>query len=162
MKVHTPQPEEPKPAQRKRRIVYLLIPLAVVIALLFSVFNPFYLFGNVEYFPVKTEPANASMLLSVQGELIIQNGYIRIVPFAFGVVPYPIKTYLLLWPNGYSWQKSGPRVEILDGNGQVVARIGDIVNLAGGEWPESTVNTAFYPHLPEDNLGPFWVVGSII
>jgi len=147
---------------RKRYISWVAISIAAVLILTSFTFNPFNVFEKVEYFPVRNKPVNATMLISVQGKVVLQDGCIRIAPFVLGIVPAPVKSYLPLWPYGYSWRKSGLRIEILDTDGRVVARVGDVITIVGGEWQEKSVNTTFSPHLPKNGLGPFWHVGAVV
>lgn len=72
--------------------------------------------------------------------------------------------YLPLWPPDYGTRVADGEVEIVDGSGQVVARIGEEVRLSGGKIPVDWDSEAFrrlYHELPGDCDGPYWIVGGV-
>ena len=152
---------ETEPKTKKQYIGYIIIAVAATLGLLSFFVNPLLVLAKIDYFPTANDPTNISMLLSTQGQLVIQGGTIRLAPFALGVVPFPVKSYLVIWPYGYSYRKSGVRIEILDEKGNVTARVGDFVTLDGGELPDNAAGTNFSPQLPNDKLRPVWLMGQI-
>jgi hypothetical protein len=69
--------------------------------------------------------------------------------------------YLPLWPAGFKAQITDDVAEIVDAEGQIVARVGDKVQLEGGaiarDW-ESAAYRRLFQELPGDCLGPYWIV----
>jgi hypothetical protein len=71
--------------------------------------------------------------------------------------------YLLLWPPGYGARVENGEVEIVDGSGRVVARVGEEVRLGGGAIPvdlDSEKYRQLRYELPGDCLGPYWIVAN--
>ncbi len=71
--------------------------------------------------------------------------------------------YLPLWPPGYEVRVENDQIEILDGSGQAVARVGQAVRLGGGKIPvdwEVEEYRRLYYELPGDCHGPYWIVGD--
>jgi hypothetical protein len=106
------------------------------------------------YFPVQKEPADVIMLLLVRGELILDNGYLRVS----GKSGY--KGDLIIWPYGYSWKIEGKEIWIIDDKGQAVARVGDWVKMGGGEIPKYWAEEKIGSPLPEDAEGPYILAGG--
>jgi hypothetical protein len=71
--------------------------------------------------------------------------------------------YLPFWPPDYSARFTGDRVEVLDGSGQVVARVGEQVRLEGGDIPvvwDLEAYRSLLDELPRDCHGPYWIVSD--
>jgi len=72
--------------------------------------------------------------------------------------------YLLLWPPDYGAHVENGEVEIVDGSGQVVARVGEEVVLGGGgiprDWDSEKYRQLYY-ELPGDCHGPYWIVEKV-
>jgi len=71
--------------------------------------------------------------------------------------------YLPLWPPGYGATEEDGVIAIVDGSGQVVARVGDEVVLGGGPIPHSWDSEEYrrlYHELPGDCYPPYWIVGE--
>jgi hypothetical protein len=72
-----------------------------------------------------------------------------------------ITNALPLWPPAYALLFREGMVEILDGDGQVVAREGQQVTLHGGYIPHSWESEQYrrlYDDIPGDCTGPYWIV----
>jgi hypothetical protein len=69
--------------------------------------------------------------------------------------------WLIVWPAGYQLRDT----TILGSDGQVVARVGDVVDLGGGEYPASEYQTLRPQLVVEPSptcLGPsFWVTNEV-
>jgi hypothetical protein len=153
--INTHQAIEPKEAPRKRRIRHLLIPLAIVVALVFLVFNPFYIFAEVAYFPVQNEASIPLPDSKATGELMVKNGYLRLLP--------PLgSSVIVIWPYGYTWRRYALGIEVLDHNDRVVARTGQIITLRGGSIPAEALSNICSSPVPDNIAGPFWMAGNII
>jgi hypothetical protein len=77
--------------------------------------------------------------------------------------------YLLIWPHGYSVRTEGEEVQIINDNGQVVACVGDKINVSGGEFAapeeearESIEKNIIRQKLPDCCSGPYWIVGETV
>ncbi len=71
--------------------------------------------------------------------------------------------HLPLWPPDYSARFTGDKVEVLDGSGQVVARVGEQVRLDGGDIPvvwDLEAYQSLLDELPRDCHGPYWIVSD--
>ena len=69
--------------------------------------------------------------------------------------------YLLLWPPDYGARVENGEVEIVDGSGQGVVRVGEEVRIGGGailmDWDSEKYRQLHY-ELPGDCHGPYWIV----
>jgi hypothetical protein len=73
------------------------------------------------------------------------------------------RRYTPLWPAGYGARVEHGELEIVDGEGQLVARVGDEVRLPGGEIPgdwDSPRYRRLHDELPCVCNGPYWVVAD--
>ena len=69
--------------------------------------------------------------------------------------------YTPLWPADYGARIGDGEVEIVDGSGQVVARVGREVHLRGGSIPLDWGSARYrrlHDELPCDCNGPYWIV----
>jgi len=66
---------------------------------------------------------------------------------------------LLIWPSDYGYRESRGTVEVLDERGQVVARVGDHIEVGGGE-TKSLAHAAAEGVVRKVCPGPYWVVGE--
>ena len=84
------------------------------------------------------------------GEMVRDGCYLR------------IDNELIIWRPGYFVNNNEGTIEILDRNGEVVAREGEDVYMSGGEiQPLEWVNTLIKEPLPQDCEGPFWLQGEV-
>jgi hypothetical protein len=84
------------------------------------------------YFPVTKEAFVDYPNALTYGTLIFDGKYLLIK----GISPTSGADYLPVWPYGYSINVKGNEIQVLDGNGQVVACTGDSIKVGGGETPE--------------------------
>ena len=78
-----------------------------------------------------------------------------------------VDNYLIIWPHGFSLRTEGEGIQVIDSNGQVVARVGDKITLGGGEFPgekarEQIEEFIIEQPLPDDYQGPYWIVGETV
>ena len=78
---------------------------------------------TVAYFPVRQDPG-ISLLSVLYGKIELNDGILRLKE-STGT------SYALIWPRGYSYQVSGGKVEVIDENGGIVAKIGQCKFLSG-------------------------------
>jgi len=62
----------------------------------------------------------------LDGKLVLTNGCLRIE------ANYGEESYAAIWPFEFSFESRSGDVDILDGKGQVVAQVGDYVQVSGG------------------------------
>jgi len=112
------------------------------------------------YFPVQKAGMNTmeALLEGVRLELD-DNGCLR--------VKYFDDNYLLIWPHGFSMRIKGEEIQVIDDSGQVVACVGDKINVGGGEFPgekarEYIEESIVEQPLPDDCPGPYWIVGETV
>lgn len=108
----------------------------------------------VTSFPQQINAPNSFMEALVEGKLVLINGCLRIND-TYG------NSYLLIWRPGFSTHMDQGIVQIIDSMGEVVASVGDFVAIGGGENPTPTYLGLAEP-LPNDCLGPYWLVGESI
>ena len=90
-----------------------------------------------------------------EGKLVLDNGYLRLKGF-FG------KGDLLIWSYGFSLCTEGKKIQIIDSDGQVVARVGDRIKVGGGQVPAEIVEKYIGQPLPDDCKGPYWIISRVI
>lgn len=94
------------------------------------------------------------------GKLVVTDGVLRLEAYD------GITSYLPIWPKGFKLclTKDG-RIRLLNNAGQVVAYVGDEVEMGGGEgqdneyFREWLAKIAKQP-VPASAIGPFWFVGA--
>jgi len=83
------------------------------------------------------------------GELVLEDGYLR------------VNGTLIIWQPDYFVHNNEGTIEILDRNGEVVARVGEEVYMGGGEIkPIGLINSLIKEPLPQGCEGPFWLQGE--
>ena len=103
--------------------------------------------------PVKGERVVDEALLI--GELILVDGCLR-------VTSQGGTSYLLVWPPDVTLRTENNRIEILNQAGHVVARVGDVIQVGGGEIGATPASDERVPqHLPPACPGPYWLVGDL-
>ena len=86
------------------------------------------------------------------GELAVSEGCLR-MGSADG--------YLLVWPPGFRLSTENDQIQVLNGAGQVVARVGEEVYMGGGEKRYlEQLDEYVRRQLPPDCPGPYWIVGE--
>lgn len=108
----------------------------------------------VAHFPQQANTPNAYLAALIGGELVLANGCLR-VGTADG------NSSLLVWDPSFSIREDQGVVQIINGAGEVVASVGDLVIIGGGFVPKPTYMELTEP-LPEDCPGPYWLVGDSI
>lgn len=71
-------------------------------------------------------------------------------------------TTLPIWPYDHRLRVEGNTIEVLNGNGEVVARVGEPVEMGGGEVPVDVdwINSHLHYPIPAACQGPYWIVGG--
>lgn len=107
------------------------------------------------YFLRQRETDGPQMQALMEGKLALTKGCLRIES------GYGEQSHVAIWPFEFGFRESGGSVHILNGEGQVVAQIGDRIRGGGGEIPRLSEE-----ELEENFIGTFqcsgryWVVNS--
>lgn len=111
--------------------------------------------GEVHF--LRQRPSDApNMLAPYEGELVLSEACLRIQNDDGGT------GYTAIWPYEFSLNTQGDSVQILNGDKEVVAQVGDQISVSGGEIPQLS------PDEFEDNFigsatqcaSPYWIVNS--
>jgi len=99
------------------------------------------------------EGLRAEMAALMIGELLEEHGCLR--------VGEADQSQLVIWPYDHTVTAAEDgRLQVSDGSGSVVARVGDIVRLGGGQVP--TAEDATPIEIPDRCGGPYWIASSEI
>jgi hypothetical protein len=114
--------------------------------------------GRTLFLP-KQPFTESTMGALIDGLLIEVNGCLRVNDDNY------IEGFLIVWPYDTDIEIAGENVDLLNSNGQVVARVGEALRIAGVAM-ESPPSMARYddliPGLPIDGCpGPYWVAGEL-
>ncbi len=88
------------------------------------------------------------------GELVLDNGCLRVNSI------YGDSSILLVWPPEFTLGAENDVLQILDGTGQVVVRVGEEVYMGGGEGSSRAMAECVRQQLPAACTGPYWIVGD--
>jgi hypothetical protein len=108
------------------------------------------------YFPVQKEFAEATADGLLNGNLVFINGYLLVEVYESKVQAREI----IIWPYGYSVSTDGNRIQVLDEKGQPRFRVGDNVQIGGGEVPSDFAEEKIGKPLPVGIKGPFWLASG--
>lgn len=114
--------------------------------------------GRTIYLP-RQAPTDVSMAALNEGRLVEENGCLRVESQGY------VETFLVIWPFDSELRVTGEDIEVLNGDGQIIARVGEIARMGGGAVESSTaigrVRGAF-PGLPDYACrGPVWIAGDL-
>jgi hypothetical protein len=115
--------------------------------------------GHTIFFPrqEKTEGERAVMEALVRSTLVLVDNCIRLQNQSDEVVI----DYLLIWPPDFNISNENGAVNILDENNNIVASIGDKVEMGGGEIHLlSLLDEFIQEQVPPQCPGPYWMVGD--
>jgi len=111
------------------------------------------------HFPQIINTPNAYMEALIKGELVLENGCLR-VNGVDGAVNGA--TILLIWDPRFSTSTKQGAVQVIDNKtGKALASVGDYVAVGGGFDDNPTWMGLANP-LPEDCPGPYYIVGEYI
>jgi hypothetical protein len=109
----------------------------------------------VLFFPVQQEGL-AQMLILAKGKLVVENGCLRLKP----IIGH---SRLLIWPYGYSLHTEGKIIEVVNGDGKTVARVGDTIKVGGGPAVSAEIVEIYTGKQPPDECpGLYWLVSEVI
>lgn len=149
------------------QLAFVILSLTMVAC---SIESPTSTSGNPTFMPLpgsvffpKQELVNGEwirMTGEVTGELVEVNGCLRLN------ASYDDTSYLIVWPPSYALNASDDLIQIRDEAGQVVAHVGDVVHMGGGEKMSlegiAGVNEQLLQEIPSECSGPYWMSGGII
>ncbi len=105
------------------------------------------------FFPRQKDPHPDSMAALLVGKLVVADSCIR-VNTSTG------RSFLPIWPLTYSLRTHGSAIEVVDGNGQFVGRIGEEVRLGGGIMT-GDITRYLLEALPQYCRDPYWIVATV-
>jgi hypothetical protein len=111
--------------------------------------------GQAVHFLRQKDTDGPQMLALMEGRLALTEGCLRIQS------SYGEESYAAIWPFEFSFSKNGGNVHILNGEGQVVAQVGDQIRVSGGEIPglsEEEFEENFIGTF--ECSGRYWIVNS--
>ena len=118
------------------------------------------------YFPHGSEPASMSPQALGGGTLFVKDGCIRMGTRG--------DSWVVVWPYGYSLQRRGGEVLILNSEGETKARVGDRVRISGGETSKDEIGPnpeaarrnfeerRRQSGVPDQCRGPLWGAGPVV
>ncbi|UCH42567.1 MAG: DUF3221 domain-containing protein [Dehalococcoidales bacterium] len=111
------------------------------------------------YFPIQKSANGEQEVMEALlfGELIVTERCLRVKE------PEGNTSYLIIWPNGYTYSVEGDEIQIRNSQGNTVFRVGDQVRLSGGEIPvlsAQLIADYIYNGLSNECPGPYWLVGE--
>ncbi len=102
---------------------------------------------------LKTRSAAFMTALAI-GKLVVKDGCLRIGEGD--------SSYLVLWQPDYFVNNNNGVIEVLDRNGQVVARVGEEIQMGGGEVSlTAELERQLRKPLPNECPGPYWLMGQL-
>lgn len=93
---------------------------------------------------------------AMEGEMVLVSGYLRVE------YTRTDNSYLLLWPEGYSWHSEDRQVLIDNIDGLTVAGVGDIIAVSGSETTASVAAEYMGETLDAATQGPYWLVEEVV
>jgi hypothetical protein len=88
------------------------------------------------------------------GDLVLSEGCLRIESL------YGNQSYIPVWPPEFTVDLENDNPVILDGDGQLVGRVGDEITMGGGELSENALSACVRDQMPPTCSGKYWVVGD--
>ena len=137
------------------RIILALIPLIIGCQIVQA--------PIVDTFPLHSEPLATDWGREYKmGELVLDGRCLRMQAITdLSHKEDFIPSFLPVWPEGFSWEKTESSVAIISPSGQKVAQVGDYVRLSGdGVRLESHREKQIADSLATDCEGPFYLVGD--
>lgn len=102
--------------------------------------------------PVEGE--RATMEAELVGDLVLSEGCLRIESL------YGNESYIPVWPPEFTVVLENNIPVILDGDGQLVGRVGEEIYMGGGEAYESALPACVHQQMPPTCSGKYWIVGE--
>ena len=107
------------------------------------------------HFPQLRTRSAAFMEALLQGKLAVRAGCLRVIGSGGG--------HLVIWQPDYFVNNNDGVIEILDRNGEVVARVGEEIRIGGGEVAlTEKLKQLLREPLPKQCRGPYWSMGELV
>ena len=107
------------------------------------------------HFPQLRTRGEAHMEALLQGELAVTEGCLRVSGSG--------GSHLVIWQPDFFVNNNEGVIEILDRNGEVVARVGEEIRIGGGQVPlTEKLEQLLREPLPERCRGPYWSMGELL
>lgn len=104
----------------------------------------------------ETREVRVRMLSDKTGILVLDNGCLRVKDLDSD------RSSLIIWEHEYSLNIENDEIQILDGDGEVAARVGEEVYMGGGpRGSDADLGDYIQGQIPHDCPGPYWMAGSI-
>ena len=108
------------------------------------------------HFPQLRTRSAAFMEALLVGKLIVKDGCLRVSASEGD------RGHLIIWQPDYFLNSNEGVIEILDRNGEVVARVGEEIRMGGGEVAlTENLKRQLREPLPEQCEGPYWLMGQL-
>lgn len=109
------------------------------------------------HFPQLRTRSATFMLALLQGKLAVTEGCLRVTGSGGD------SSHLIIWQPDYFLNNNEGVIEILDRNGEVVARVGEEIRMGGGEVPlTEKLKQQLREPLSEQCRGPYWLMGELV
>jgi len=107
-------------------------------------------------FPRQTPPEGERDVMEALlfGNLVEFDGCVRVEAADIGAYHLPV------WPPSFYITLEDGVIQVHDGSGDVVARVGDWVRMGGGETKITFLDTDVRAQIPDRCAGPYWIVGN--
>lgn len=104
----------------------------------------------------KADREQEGMEALLVGQLVLTAGCLRVN------APDPGISYLVIWPADYTLSTASGTGQILDERGQVIAQIGDMLRVTGGEVSANArLSAQLREPLPDGCAGPYWLASAV-
>ena len=118
------------------------------------------------FFPQMPGPEAVMLQALGGGRLFVKNGCIYAGPTERRYRD-EVASDVVVWPHGYSLSRKGGEVLILDEKGRVVARVGEVARMGGGEIRREDSGGHFEETrgelgVPDRCRGPLWISSGVI
>lgn len=104
-------------------------------------------------FPRQAPLVTSVMEAELMGDLALADGCLRVRSI------YGDDSLLPIWPPEFTLQAENDQIQVLDGDGRVVARVGEEVYMGGGRVSSPAMPDCVRQQLPAECSGPYWMVG---
>lgn len=130
----------------KRLIVGLLLLVLVIVPVGCTVTSEI-------FFPTQRDGLGQMDAL-LEGNLALDDGWLRAESAS--------SSHVLIWPYGFTVRGEGKEIQVLDGEGDVVAIVGEAIEVGGGEATLEIVEQYTGNAFPDGLAGPYWIVSEVI
>jgi hypothetical protein len=104
----------------------------------------------------ETKGERAVMEALISGTLVLADNCIRVDPVDSD------DSYLLIWPPDFDVSLENGKIAILNGDGEILAHIGDKVYIGGGGIPSPSVyDQVIQEQVPPQCTKPYWIIGDV-